>query len=71
MEILLLLRYQNIFTQIKQYLTRKHDILQARNCKGDHMATIVKIGFTFAAQLAYPVIIFIIQYIRGVRKNVK
>ena len=59
MEILLILRYQHITRQIKESLTRKHDILQTRACKGGHikMATIIKIGFTFAAQLAYPVVI--------------
>ena len=38
---------------------QKHDILQSHNCKGGHrkMATIIKIGFTFAAKLAYLVII--------------
>ena len=59
MEILLSLRYQHITTQIKQYLTCKHDILQTQNCKGGHtkMMTIIKIGFTFAMRLVYPVII--------------
>ena len=55
-EILLILRYQNITTQKKQYITRKHDIFQTRDCKVGHieMTTIIKIGFTFAAQLVYP-----------------
>ena len=59
MEILLILRYQHITTQIKQYPTRKHDILQKCDCKGGHikMTTIIKISFTFAMQLVYPVII--------------
>ena len=58
-EILLILRYQYITTQIKQHLTCKHDILQTQNCKGGHikMTTIIKIGFTFDTQLAYPLII--------------
>ena len=58
-EILLILRYQNITTQTKQYRTRKHDILQTRDCKDRHikMTTIMQIGFTFTMQLAYPVII--------------
>ena len=58
-ESLLILRYQQITTKIKQYLTHKHDILQTRDCKGGHMkmTTIIKIGFTFTAQLTYPVII--------------
>ena len=55
-EILLILRYQNITTQTKQYRTRKHDILQTRDCK-DRLTTIMQIGFTFTVQLAYPVII--------------
>ena len=57
-EILLILRYQYITTKIKQYLTHKHDILQTRDCKDGHikMKTIIKILFTFALQLAYPVI---------------
>ena len=59
LEILLILKYQHITKQIKQYLTRKHDILETCDCKGGHIkvAAIRKIGFTFAAQLAYPVII--------------
>ena len=50
---------QQVNTQIKQYLTLKHDILQTRDCKCGHikMTNIIKIGFTFATQLAYPVII--------------
>ena len=59
MKVLLLLRYQHITTQVKQYLTCKHDILQTRNRKGGHIkrTTIIKIGFTFAVQLAYHIII--------------
>ena len=59
MEILLILRYQHITTQIKQYLTRKQEIFQSGDCKGGpiKMTSIIKIGFTFAPQLAYPVII--------------
>ena len=54
-EILLILRYQHIIRQIKQYLAWKYDIPQTRDCKGGHikMAVILKIAFTFA----YPVII--------------
>ena len=49
---------QHVTTQIKQYLTLKHDILQTRDCKCGHIKmTNIKIGFTFATQLAYPVII--------------
>ena len=53
-EILLSLSYQHITTQIKQYLTRKHDILQTRDCKNGHvkMTTFIKFGLTFEAQLA-------------------
>ena len=52
-ENLLILRYQHITTQITQYLTRKHDILQRRNCKGGHikMTTIIKTGFTVKRSL--------------------
>ena len=59
MEVLLILRYQPITTKIKQYLTRKHSILQTDDCKGSHikMTTIIKASFTFAMQLACPVII--------------
>ena len=59
MEILLILRYQHVTTQIKQYLTCNHNILQTHDCKGGQikMATIIKIGFTFVAQLAYAVIV--------------
>ena len=58
-ENLLILRYQHITTQITEYLTSKHDILQTRNCKGGHikMTTIIKTGFTFTVQVARPVII--------------
>ena len=58
-EIVLILKYQHITAQIEQYLTRKHDILQTHDCKGGHikMTTIIKIGLTFAAQLAFPVTI--------------
>ena len=40
-------------------MTHKHDILQTRDSKGSHIkiATIIKIVFTSAVQLAYPVII--------------
>ena len=57
--MLLILRYQYITLQIKKYLTRKHDILQTHHCRRGHikMTTIIKIGFTLAAQLGYPVII--------------
>ena len=57
-EILLSFSYQHITTQIKQYLTRKHDILQTRDCKSGHikMTTFIKFGVTFEAQLAYPVL---------------
>ena len=50
---------QHVTTQIKQYLTMKQDILQTRDCKCGHikMTNIINIGFTFATQLAYPVII--------------
>ena len=53
----LIFRYQNISTQVKQHLTLKYDILQTRDRKGDciKMTTVIKIGFTSAAQLAYPV----------------
>ena len=46
-------------TQIKQYLTCKHDILQTCNYKVGHIkvTTIIKICFTSDAQLAYPVIL--------------
>ena len=55
-QILLILRYQHITRQIKQYLTCKHDILKTCNCKGGRikMTTIVKLGFIFTVQLAYP-----------------
>ena len=58
-EILLILWYQHITRLVKQYLTCKHNILEARHCKGGHimMTTITKIDLTFATQLAYPVII--------------
>ena len=56
MEIFLILRYQHITTQIKQYITHKHDILQTQDCKGSHLKmTIIKTDFTFAAQLVYPI----------------
>ena len=37
----------------------QHNPLQNRNCKGGHikMTAIIKIGFTFAMKLPYPVII--------------
>ena len=56
-EILLILRYQYITRQIKQYLTCKHDIFQTCDCKEGHikMTSIIKIGFIFDVQLAYPV----------------
>ena len=71
MEILLILRYQHITTQIKQYPTRKHDILQKCDCKGGHikMTTIIKISFTFAMQLAYPVIIEISGWQRSLTRQ--
>ena len=58
-QILLILRYQHITAQIKQYLTHKRDMSQTYNCKDDHikMTTITTIGFTSAMQLAYAVII--------------
>ena len=57
-KILIILRYQHITTQTKQYLTHKNDILQKRNCKCGYikMTTIIKIVFPFATQLAYQVI---------------
>ena len=57
-EILLILRYQHITTQIKQNLTHKYGLPQTSNCKGGHMkmTTVIKISFTFAVQLANPVI---------------
>ena len=56
MEIFLILGYQHITTQIKQYITHKHDILQTQDCKGGHLKmTIIKTDFTFAAQLVYPI----------------
>ena len=36
-EILQILRYRHITTEIKQYLTCKYDILKTRNCKGGHV----------------------------------
>ena len=58
-EIIFILRYLHITTELKEYLTCKYDILQTGNRKFAriNMATIVKIGFSFAMQLAYPVII--------------
>ena len=58
-ETLLILKYQHITTQIKQYLTNKHGILRSCNYKGGHikMTNFIKIGIIFALQLAYPVII--------------
>ena len=43
----------------QKYLTHKHDILQTCESKGGHikMAIIIKIGISFAMQLAYLVII--------------
>ena len=57
-EIILIFRYHHITTQIKQYLTCTHDILQTCDCRNSHikMVTIIKIGFTFSLQLASPVI---------------
>ena len=71
MEILLIHRYQHIATKIKKYPTRKHEILQKRDCKGGHikMTTIKKIGFTFVMQLAYPVIIEISGWQRSLAQQ--
>lgn len=58
-EIFLILRYQHITKQIKQNLTCKRDILQARDCKGGNTEStiIIKIDFTFTLQLVCPVTI--------------
>ena len=58
MEIVLILRYQYITTKIKQYLPRQHDSFQTRDLKGGRikLTANIKIGFTFATLLAYPVI---------------
>ena len=54
MEILLIFRYQQVTTQAKQRLTRKHDIPKTHDCKDGHikMTTVIKVGFIFAAKLA-------------------
>ena len=52
MEILLIFRYQQVTTQAKQRLTRKHDIPKTHDCKDGHikMTTVIKVGFIFHAR---------------------